>query len=73
MEDKYKSVKIPKETYEELKKLGQGISRAVTALVKSREALIEEKFSELESKGREIAELLFRYGVFDVRLSLIHI
>jgi hypothetical protein len=67
--EKWKSIKIQEDTYEALRRMGTGISKAVDLLLKAQQAQLEEKLQDIEKKGAEIAEVLFRHGFFDIKFK----
>ena len=67
MSDEWKTIKVKKETYEELKRMGEGISRAVDTLVKAQKEAFQKKIEDIEETAGEIADILLRSGIFDVK------
>lgn len=64
----WKTIKVTAETKEALEKMGLGIGKAVTVLVKQRQAALEKKMEEVEALGTDIADILAQSGFFDVKL-----
>lgn len=67
MSDEWKTIKVKKETYEELKKMDEGISKAVDMLVKAQKEALQRKIIDLEKSAGEIADILLRSGIFSVK------
>ena len=65
----WKSIKVKEDVYRMLKNIGGGsIKKAIELLLKTQQKRIEEKFAEISEVGRELAELLFRYGIFSIKI-----
>jgi len=69
MSDEWQTIKVRKKTYDQLKKFNVGISRAVDVLLKTQKEMIESKIEDLRRVGESIAEVLFRYGVFNIKIQ----
>jgi len=67
MSDEWKTIKIKRETYEELKRMGEGISKAVETLVKAQKEAFQRKIEDIEETAGEIADILLRSGIFDIK------
>ena len=68
-EDEYKSVKIRKEVYEELKKKGVSISEAIKILLEKEKERFEEKMLNIEKSARELIPYLVKAGLFNVKVE----
>jgi predicted CopG family antitoxin len=66
---KYKTVKVSEDVYKQLKDMGVGISKALEIMVESQKGAIESKVRSIEASAREIAEIMFQKGIFDIRLK----
>ena len=69
MSDEWQTIKVKDRVYKELKDMGIGISKAVEVLVDMQKQAIENKIADIKSLGNDIAEILFKYGVFDIRFA----
>jgi len=67
--EEYRTIKVKEGTYQKLKSFKNGISRAVDVLLKVQQQKIEEKLEDLRGMSESIAEVLFRYGVFDIQFK----
>ena len=67
MSEDWKTIKVRKETYEELKRMGEGISKAVDTLVKAQKEAFQKKIEDIEETAGEIADILLRSGIFDIK------
>ena len=67
MNGEWKTIKVRRETYEELKRMGEGISRAVDLLVKTQKEAFQRKVKDIEKTAGEIADILLRSGIFDIK------
>lgn len=65
----WRSIKVRENTYEELKKMGEGIGKAVDILVKEQKERFEEKIGEVDELAGDIATVLFDSGIFDVKFK----
>jgi len=65
----FKTIKVRKETYDELKRLGVGISKAVEILVEEQKHRIQRKIDDIRAVGKDIANILLEHGVFDIRFK----
>jgi predicted CopG family antitoxin len=65
--EKWKTVKIRTETYEQLKKLGTGISEAIDILVKEKASEIETSLEQASVLGRQIADEMLKAGLWNIR------
>lgn len=65
----WKTIKVTEETYEELKKMGKGIGKAVEILVEGQKKAFEEKLEDVEGIAEDIAAVLFESGIFDIRFK----
>jgi len=65
---KWTTVKVPKETYDALKRMGMGIGKAIEVLVKSQQQRLEQRLGEIEEAGRDIADILIKSGFFNIKL-----
>lgn len=65
----WKSIKIRESTYEELKKMGEGISKAVEILVEDKKSRIKRKIQDVKNISNDIAQILLEHGVFDIRFT----
>jgi hypothetical protein len=69
LDGEYKTVKVRKDTYEALKRMGVGIGKAIEMLVKQQEQAVTRKIEDIEKAGRELAELFLKHGLFDIKLN----
>jgi len=69
LSDEWQTIKVRKKTYNQLKKLNVGISRAIDILLETQREMIENKIEDLRRMGESIAEVLFRYGVFNIKVQ----
>lgn len=67
--EEWKSIKVKKRTYEDLKKMGKGISQAVEILVESQKEEIETKIEDIKDVADDVAQILLEHGVFDIRFA----
>jgi predicted CopG family antitoxin len=65
---RFRTIKVSEDVYEDLKRMGIGISRALEIIVKSQRSVIESKMGEIERSANEIARLMLERGFFDIRL-----
>jgi len=63
----YKSIKVREDVYEELKKMGIGISKAIEILLKEQKEKIMEKMESIEKIAQDIGEVMLSEGIFDIR------
>ena len=64
----WRSIKVPEETYEELKGMDKGIGKAVELLVKEQKERFEKKLEDIEMSAGEIANIMLEAGLFDIKL-----
>jgi len=69
MSREWKTIKVPEELYEKLKAMNVGISKAIEVLLESQREKLEQKIEDVEKVGREVAEILFRSGFFNIRVK----
>ena len=69
MSEEWKTIKVKKDTYEALKKMGVGIGRAVDLLVRLQKKRIERKIEDISEAASEIADILVKHGLFSIRLD----
>jgi len=69
VEDKYANIKVKKETYQELKRLGVGISKAVETLAAAQKEAIQEKIGEVSEIGKELADIMMEKGLLDIKFK----
>lgn len=65
----WRSIKVRENTYEELKKMGEGIGKAVDILVKEQREAFEKKIGEVDELAGDIATVLFDSGIFDIKFK----
>lgn len=65
----YKTIKIPKETYNDIKDMGKGIGGAVDLLVKARGKAIEDKVKDLAEISEELGDIILEAGLFDIQFE----
>ena len=68
-EEKWRTIKVKKETYEQLKKMGVGIGRAVDLLVRLQKKKLERKIEDIREAASEIADILVEHGLFSIRVG----
>ena len=70
MSDKeYKSIKVKGEVYEDLKRMGKGIGKAVEILVESQKQEVERKIDDVRGLGEDIAAIMLKQGIFDIKFA----
>lgn len=67
--DGWKSIKVKEKVYEDLKKMGKGISGAVEILVKNQKEKIERKIEDVKEISNELAAIMLEQGIFDIRFK----
>lgn len=67
--ESWKSIKVKEKVYEDLKRMGVGIGKAVEILAKSQKEEIESKIEDIKGVGADIAEIMFEHGIFDIRFA----
>lgn len=67
--EKWKSIKVRESTYEDLQRMGKGISKAIDMLVEEKKEKIETELGDLKEVSNEVAKTLMEYGVFDIRFT----
>lgn len=65
----YKSIKVPEETYKDLKDLGKGIGKAVEVLVDEQKERFTEQIENIEGIADDLAEVIFESGIFDIKFK----
>ena len=65
----WKSIKVKGKVYNDLKRMGKGVGKAVEILVKDQQEAFEHKLEDIEEVGKEIASILFESGVFDIKFA----
>ena len=65
----WKSIKVKKGVYEDLKRMGVGIGKAVEILAKQQQEAIERKIEDVKGLGSDIAEIMLEHGIFDIRFA----
>ncbi|MCM8802831.1 MAG: hypothetical protein NC827_05945 [Candidatus Omnitrophica bacterium] len=68
-EEEWKSIKIKKDVYEELKRQGVSISEAIKLLVEKEKERIEEKMLSIEKSAKEFLPYLLKAGLFNIKIS----
>lgn len=68
-DEKWHSIKVREETYEELKRMGEGIGKAVDILVKEQKQKFERKLEDIEASAGDIANILLEAGIFDIKFK----
>lgn len=63
----FRSVKVKESTYEDLKGMGMGISKAMEVLVSAKKDAVAKKMDNLTEISSELADIMFTSGVFDIK------
>lgn len=63
----WKTIKIKKDTYDTIKRMGVGIGKAVELMAKYQAESVEKKIENIRSEAESIADLLSSHGVFDIK------
>lgn len=69
MTKEYQSIKVRKDVYDDLKRMGVGIGKAIEILVKTQQEQITRKIENIEAVSNDIVELMLQHGVFDIRFA----
>jgi len=66
----WKSIKVKKNVYDAIKRIGGGsISKALELIVKAQQRKIERKLGEINEIANEIVQLMFKHGLFSIKLA----
>ena len=68
-EEEWKSIKVKKGVYEDLKRMGKGIGKAVEILVKTQKSEVEKKIEDVKGLGSDIAQIMLEHGIFDIKFA----
>ena len=65
----WKSIKVKEGVYDDLKRMGVGIGKAVEILTKTQKEEIESKIEDIKGLGSDIATIMLEHGIFDIRFA----
>lgn len=65
----FKSIKVKSGTYEKLKNMGMGISKAVDTLTEAKAEAVSEKIGEISAMGEQMAGVLLESGILDIKFK----
>ena len=63
----FKSIKVKESTYEEIKGMGVGISKAMELLVSAKKDAVTKKMGDLTEISSELVDIMLASGVFDIK------
>lgn len=68
-EQEWKSIKVKEGVYEDLKRMGVGIGKAVEILAAQQKELLGRKIEDVKELGSDIAEIMLEHGIFDIKFA----